>query len=97
MSLGRLQNLLKKSQNTFDLLDTYDNIIQSQLGESIIQDVVSSAHPTTVNFYLSQKPVIRENAEGTKVRIVYDALAMADDQSKLELGPDPQNLIWYRV
>ena len=42
---------------------------------------------------------MREAAESTKVRIVFDASARANDRSPslndcLETGPPPQNLIW---
>ena len=69
-SLGRLQNLLKKSQKTTDLLNTYGNIIQSQLEEVIIKEVDESNHSTTPQFYLPRKPVIKENADSTKGRIM---------------------------
>ena len=49
--------------------------------------------------YLLHKPVVRESAEGFKVRIVYDASARANDDSLslndcLETGPALQNLLW---
>ena len=50
-------------------------------------------------FYLPNHPVIREDAETTKIRVVYDASALATNNSPLlneysETGPSLQNLIW---
>ena len=50
-------------------------------------------------FYLPHKPVIRESAESTKVRIVFDASAKTKNNVQslndcLEIGPPTQNLIW---
>ena len=50
-------------------------------------------------FYIPHKPVVRENAETTKVRIVFDASAKANEDSPslnecLETGPPIQNLLW---
>ena len=50
-------------------------------------------------FYLPHKAVIRENAESTKLRIVYDASARENSRSFslndcLETGPALQNFLW---
>ena len=81
-SLRRLQNLIVKLQKSPDLLETYDNIISNQLKEGIVEKVDKKMPPNIPEFYLPHKPVVRENAESTKVRIVYDASARADNQSK---------------
>ena len=88
-----------KLQKSPELLEIYDNIIRKQLTEGIIEKVDENIPPNVPEFYLPHKPVIRENAESTKVRIVYDASASADNQSKplnhyLEPGPNLQNQIW---
>ena len=88
-----------KLQKSPDLLETYDNIISNQLKEGIVEKVDKKMPPNIPEFYLPHKPVVRENAESTKVRIVYDASARADNQSKslneyLEPGPNLQNQIW---
>ena len=97
-SLRRLQNLIVKLLKSPDLLETYDNIINNQLNESIVEKVDRNTPPNIPEFYLPHKPVARENAESTKIRIVYDAYARADNQSKplneyLEPGPNLQNQI----
>ena len=95
-SLRRLQNLIMKLQKSPDLLETYDNIISNWLTEDIVEKVDRNIPPNIPEFYLPHKPVVREYAESTKRRIVYDASARADNQSKslneyLEPGPNLQN------
>ena len=55
--------------------------------------------PVGREFYLPHKPVIRESAESTKLRIVFDASARSNEKSPslndcLETGPPLQNLLW---
>ena len=55
--------------------------------------------PNGKEYYLPHKPVIRENAESTKMRIVYDASAKSNCSSPLlnrclETGPALQNQLW---
>ena len=55
--------------------------------------------PTGREFYIPHKAVIRENAETTKLRIVYDASAREEVgqpslNNCLHLGPPLQNLLW---
>ena len=54
---------------------------------------------TQREFYIPHKAVVRENAETTKTRIVYDASARAYDSAPslndcLEVGPPLQNQLW---
>ena len=88
-----------KLQKSPDLLETYDNIISNQVKEGIVVKVDRDIPPNIPEFYLPYKPVVRENAESTKVSIVYDVSVRADKQSKslneyLEPGPILQNQIW---
>ena len=73
-SLRKLQNLIVKLQMSPDLLETYDNIISNQLKQGIVDKIDKKSE-----FYLTDKPVARENAASRKVRIVYDAPAQTDD------------------
>ena len=96
-SLQRLENLTKKLQRDPDLLAQYDQIIQDQLETGIVERVTSE--PVGREFYIPHKPVIRESAESTKLRIVFDASAKANEKSPslndcLETGPALQNLLW---
>ena len=96
-SLKRLDSLVKKLGRDPELLEKYDNIIQEQLDEGIVERVVET--PKDREFYIPHKPVIKETAETTKVRIVFDASAKENEQSPslndcLETGPALQNLLW---
>ena len=62
----------------------------------IVEKVDRNIPPNITEFYLPYKYVLKENAESTKVRIVYEAFALADNQSKslneyLEPGPNLQD------
>ena len=75
----------------------YDQIIQDQKEKGIVEAV--DHEPTGKAFYLPHKPVIRELAETTKIRIVFDASAKTSSSAAslndcLETGPPTQNLIW---
>ena len=64
-SLKRLDSLVKKLGRDSELLEKYDNIIQEQLAEGIVERVVET--PKDREFYNPHKPVIKETAETTKV------------------------------
>lgn len=79
-------------------MDEYDRIIQDQLEQGIVERVTDEPHGER-EFYLPHKPVVREAAESTKMRIVFDASAKAEQTSPLlndclETGPPLQNLLW---
>ena len=94
--LLRLKSLLEKLKKELEIFEQYDNIKQ-QIAEGIIEMVTSQ--PNGKGYYLPHEPVIRENAESTKMRIVYDASAKSNCSSPLlnkclETGPALQNLLW---
>ena len=96
-SLGRLSNLVKRLKRQPMLLEKYDEIIQEQLAEGIIEKVTDE--PKGKEFYIPHKPVMRESAESTKIRIVFNGSARANERSPslndcLETGPPLQNLLW---
>ena len=71
-SIGRLNNLVKNLRRT-NKLEAYDSIIQEQRANEIIEKVKVEEVNETVServFYLPHRPVIRESAETTKIRIV---------------------------
>ena len=72
-------------------------MIQEQLALGIVERA-----PNTVEgreFYIPHKGVVRETAESTKLRIVYDASARAWNGAPslnecLNTGPPLQNKLW---
>ena len=75
----------------------YDAIIKDQLSQGIVERV--QGEPKGKEFYIPHKAVIRETAESTKTRIVYDASAHPNDKSPslnecLKPGPALQNQLW---
>ena len=73
-SLKRLDSTIRKLEKK-GILEQYDAIIKDQLAENIVEPV--GEHVVGREFYIPHKPVIRETAESTKLRIVYDASAKA--------------------
>ena len=95
-SLKRLNNLTRKMNQT-ELIKPDGETIQRHKQEGIIKD--ASNLPSGTEFYIPHKPVIREAAESTKLRIVYDASAWAHSEEPslndcLNAGPPLQNLLW---
>ena len=92
--ITKLAALTLERQNT---LEAYDKIIQDQIKQGIVERAENEA--TNKEFYIPHKPVVRESAETTKMRIVYDASVRADPKVPslndcLETGPPLQNLLW---
>ena len=96
-SIGRLQKLVKRLKKDPELFAKYDNIIQEQLNEGIVEIAPTTTKGT--EFYLPHHPVVRKEAETTKVRVVYDGSARENQYAPslndcLETGPPLHNLIW---
>ena len=76
-------------------LERYNDIIQTQLSQGIVEradEVVKDGR----EFYIPHKAVLRENAESTKISIVYDVSARANASVPslnecLEIGPPLQD------
>ena len=98
-SLGRLNNSIRnlnRSKNP----EAYDKIMQKQIARGIVEKVTESGkcEETQNNekiFYMPHRAVIRESAESTKLRIVYDASAKTNNSTFslndcLETGPTLQ-------
>ena len=93
---SRFNSLMRHLEKQPELLQAYHTIIQDQLKEGIVE--VAPEKPQGPEHYIPHKPVVRENAQSTKVRIVYDASAKADSESPslnecLDIGPPLQRKI----
>ena len=69
---SRLQGLLRKLKKDPETLVKYNEVIQDQLQTGIIEKVSKLEKAEKVH-YLPHHAVVREEAETTKVRVVFDA------------------------
>ena len=95
-SLRRLTSLIRKLEKTQSIKD-YDAVFQEQLAEGIVERAPSIVEGRA--FYIPHKAVVRETAETTKLRVVYDASALAWDGTPslnecLNTGTPLQNKLW---
>ena len=95
-SLRRLNGLTRKLK-TQELVERYDQVIRDQLEEGIVERVAGP--PEGPEFYIPHMAVVREAAESTKLRVVYDASARAHNDAPslndcLHPGPPLQNQLW---
>ena len=95
-SRRRVENLIKKLQRSGEY-ENYNAIIQEQFQEGIVEPAPQVAKGK--EFYIPHKGVTRENAESTKLQIVYDASAKENVKKPslndcLHSGPPLQNLLW---
>ena len=68
---NRLGNLFKQFQKNKDLLVKYNDIIQDELNQGVVE-VAPKSHDADSLYFLPQA-VVRENKKTTSVRMVYDA------------------------
>lgn len=73
-NLGRLESLKKKLKRT-GLEQAYSDVIEEQKAEDIVETTDQPA--LGVQVYIPHKPVVREDAATTKIRVVYDTSAKA--------------------
>ena len=85
LSLARLKGQIKKLQKDEKTAKEYDRVIKEQLEEGIIEKVTDENETKEGTHYLPHHPVIREQAETTKLRVVFDASAKVS-KSKLSLN-----------
>ena len=95
-SIRRLNSLLRKLRKT-DMLNEYDAVIRDQLNQGVVERAPKEI--TGREFYLPHRAVVRENAESTKLRVVYDASAREHDNAPslnecLYTGPPLHNQLW---
>ena len=94
-SRRRLDNLVKRLKAS-DQYDHYD-IITQQLEDGVIE--LAPQEASDKEFCIPHKAVVKNTAETTKLRIVYDASAKESRTSPslndcLNPGPSLQNLLW---
>ena len=75
-------------------------MIREQLEEGVVER--APAEVTGREFFLPHRAVVRRNAETTKLRVVYDASARAQEKAPslndcLHAGPPVQNKLWSVV
>ena len=83
-----------------DLMKQYQEIIKDQKQQGIIEKAPQESDQP--KFYIPHKPVVKQSAETTKVRIVCDTSAREFDDSLslndclrlIETGPVLQDLLW---
>ena len=97
-SRRRLIRVEKKLSRDPKLKEEYEKIVREQLEEGIVE--VAPETPTgDRTFYMPHKPVVRESASTTKVRMVFDAGAkphpLANSVNEcMYTGPSLQPLMW---
>ena len=98
ISLMRLQNQINKLRKDPDSMKNYDQIIREQELMGIIERVPAIDNVSKMH-YLAHQAVIRDEAETTKVRIVFDASCKARKSGMslndcLHVGPPMTPLIF---
>ena len=97
-SRRRLHNVERKLKRNEELKVEYDNIVYEQIEKSIVEKAPEQPTGERV-FYMPHKPVVRESATSTKVRMVFDASAkphlLANSVNEcMHTGPPLQPLLW---
>ena len=97
-SRSRIQNVNKKLIQNPELKEEYDKIIKEQLRDGIIETVPEQASGERT-FYMPHKPVVRDSAITTRVRMVFDASAKPHHLANsvndcMHTGPPLQPLLW---
>ena len=95
-SLRRLDSLARKLEKS-GYLERYNEVIKDQLEKGIVER--AEEIPKGREFCIPHKPVVRESAESTKLRILYDASARVSENLPslnecLNPGPPLQNQLW---
>lgn len=95
-SISRLNSLVRKLERT-ELYNAYDQIIRDQLEEGIVESAPTKAE--NQEFYLPHRAVVRDKAETTKLRVVYDGsaretLSAPSLNDCINPGPPLQNRLW---
>jgi len=97
-SRKRLKYVNLKLDKTPELKQEYDNIINEQLNEGVVEEAPEKPTGDRV-YYMPHKPVVRQHAITIKVRMVFDASAKPNPSSEsindcMYTGPALQPHIW---
>ena len=98
-SRSRLKSVERKLVRNPELKRAYQDIVEIQLKEGIIEKVPEQEADGERIFYLPHKPVVREEATTTKVRMVFDASARPSPMGNslnecMYTGPALQPQLW---
>ena len=98
-SRSRLKSVERKLGRNPDLKRAYQEIVETQLKEGIVEKVPEQEADGERVFYLPHKPVVREEAATTKVRMVFDASARPSPMGNslnecMYTGPALQPQLW---
>ena len=88
----RVKSQLKRMSKQPELLEKYDNIIKEQEAQGIFEPVPEKPDGDRIH-YIPYHCVVRDQAESTKVRIVYDAVCQIFNDC-LHIGPALQPLLY---
>ena len=82
VAVSRLNSVVKRLRRNPELLAEYNRIIEEQSSKGIISEVDSNSEIKVGRLhYLPHRPLIREDKQTTKERIVYDASAKSTGPS----------------
>ena len=98
LSRKRLENVERKLSRNEELRGEYNGIVEEQLRAGIIEEVPQNSTAERV-FYMPHKPVVKQSAVTTKVRMVFDASAKSHPLANsindcMFTGPPLQPLLW---
>ena len=98
-SRKRLTNVNRKLEKASELKKEYDDIINEQLVEGVVEEAPENPTGDRV-YYMPHKPVVRQDATTTKVRMVFDASAKPNESAEsindcMFTGPPLQPQLWY--
>ena len=98
-SRSRLKSVERKLVRNPELKRAYQDIVEIQLKEGIIEKVPEQEADGERIFYLPHKPVVREEATTTKVRMIFDASARPSPMGNslnecMYTGPALQPQLW---
>ena len=97
-SRKRLHNVTRKLRQQPHIKEEYEQIVRDELRDGVVEETEQQSTSERV-FYMPHRPVIRESASTTKVRMMFDASArphpLANSVNEcMNTGPPLQPLLW---